>query len=452
MAELKLGPIDELPQLRTNTTLLLGFALSDTLDRAEVLKCLQAATNTLIDSFPFLTGQIALSEASADKLDASKHVPGGHSLTVIMNDVSGDFPHYQEIVNAKAPASMLDGSRLGQGKGYPDHSTGHTSDPCFGIRANFVKGGLLLTFALSHSIGDGTSLGQVIRMFSFACRGDVISKADVEAGNMNRPLSVPSLRPGESLLDHSDMTVKAVAKDTLHTDNDEPTAVPPMRWVYFRISNEKLVQLKAEALAGLSEDDKHMQISSNDGLSALIWRAITLARSPHLDVNAAITILRAVNCRRKLDPPLPEATLQNVITAAYTTSSLQDFHKVPLGTLASKLRKDLRGIDDHHVRSMATHIRSTRDKKCIRFGARFSSNDMVISSFAHMALCTSDFGPLLGAPGFVRRPTLTAGDGLVYLMPKNPDGSIDAGISMREDDLDRMHLDEKWAYYTEYIG
>ena len=452
MAELKLGPFDELPQLRTNTTLLLGFALSDTLDRAEVVDCLQAAINTLVDSFPFLTGQITLSEASEDKLDASKHVPGGHPPAVILNDVSEDLPHYQEFINAKAPASMLDGGRLGQGIGFPDHSTGHTLDPCFRIRANFVKGGLLLTFALSHSIGDGTSLGQVIKMFAIACRRDVIPKADVEAGNMNRPLSLPSLRSGENLLDHSDMTVKAVAGHTTQIDKHEQTAAPSKRWAYFRISNEKLVQLKAEAWTDVSLDDKHVVISSNDSFSALIWRAITLARMPHLDPNVGTTILRAVNCRRKLDPPLPDATLQNVITAAYTRSSLQDFSKVPLGLLASKLRKDLLDINDHHVRSMATHTRSIRDKKLIRFGARFSSNDMVISSFAHMPICTSDFGPLLGKPGFVRRPTLTPGDGVVYLMPKNQDGSIDAGISMGEDDLERIHLDEKWAYYTEYIG
>ena len=452
MAKLILGPTDELPQLRTNTTLILGFALPDTLDRAEVMQCLQAATDILVQTFPFLTGQITVSEASEENLNASKHVPGGHSLTVILNDVSEDFPHYREIINAKAPASMLDGDKLGQGNGFPDHSTGHKIDPCFGIRANFVKGGLLLTFALSHSIGDGTSLGQVIKMFATACRGDVISKADVEAGNIDRPFSLPSLRSGEDLLDHSDMTVKAIDDSTTHTNKDEQTAAPPMRWAYFRISKEKLVQLKAEALANLSVDDKKVLISWNDAFTALVWRAITLARLPHLDPNAVTTIMRAVNCRRKLDPPLPEAALLNLISAAYTNYSLEDFSKVALGTLALKLRKNLLSIDDYHVRSVITHIRSTRDKNCIRWGAKMSSNDMVISSFAHMPICTTDFGPLLGEPGFVRRPTLTPADGIVYLMPKNSDGSIDAAVTIREDDLERMHLDEKWAYYTEYIG
>ncbi|KAL8784572.1 MAG: hypothetical protein Q9195_008997 [Heterodermia aff. obscurata] len=451
MAELKLGPVDELPQLRTNTTLLLGFALPDSVDRAEVMKCLQSATNTLVDTFPFLAGQITVSGASEDKLDANKHVPG-HLVAVVLNDLSELSPNYQEIIKAKAPASMLDGGRVGQGDGFPDHSTGHTLDPCFGMRANFVKGGLLLTFALSHSIGDGTSLGQVIKMFATACRGDAISKVDVEAGNMNRPLSLPSLRSGENQLDHSDMTAQAVADHTTHNGKDEQTAAPSKRWAYFRIPYEKLVQLKAEVLASLSVDDKHILISSNDGFSALIWRAITLAKLPHLDSSAATTMMRAVNCRRKLDPPLPESTLQNVIEATYTTCSLQDFSKIPLGSLASKLRKDLLNIDSHHIRSMATHIRSTRDKNLLQFGARLSSNDMVITSFAHMPICTTDFGPLLGEPDFVRRPTLTAVDGLVYLMPKNADGSIDAGISMMDDDLERMHLDEKWAYYTEYIG
>lgn len=452
MAELDLGPFDELPQLRSNVTFLLGFTLPDTVNRAKVVECLQAATDTLVDNFPFLAGQITLSEASEDKLNASKYVPAAHPLTVIENDVSEELPQYQEIVKAKAPASMLDGGKVGQGHGFPDFTTGHTLDPCFGVRANFVKGGLLLTFALSHSVGDGTSMGQVMKMFATACRGDVISKADVEAGNMNRPLSIPSLRSGENQLDHGDMTVKAVADHTAHTDQNDRTAAPSKGWAYFSISGEKLVQLQDEALASLSPDDKDLLVSWNDAFTALIWRATTLARLPHLDLNTGTTLCRAVNCRRKLDPPLPDATIQNIVTATYTTSSLEDFSNISLGTLASKLRKDLLSIDDHHVRSIATHIRSTRDRNYIKFGANLSSNDLVVSSFAHLPIFSRDFGPLLGKPDFMRRPTLTPADGLVYLMPKRADGSIDAAISMREDDLERMHLDEKWAYYTEYIG
>ena len=455
MAEIDLGPFDELPQLRSNVTFLLGFPLSDTRNRAEVVDCLQAATNTLVDSFPFLAGHITVSEASEHRLNASKYVPSDHAhrLKIILNDVSEELPHYEELVKAKFPAAMLDGSKVGQGHGFPDFTTGHTLDPCFAVKANFVKGGLLLTFSLSHSIGDGTSMGQVMKMFATACRGDVISKADVEAGNMNRPLSLPSLRPGEIQLDHSDMTIKAAATDHKgHTDQNGQTAAPSMRWAYFSISNEKLIQLKDEALAGLSPDDKDLLVSSNDAFTALIWRAMTLARLPHLDPNTGSTLLRAINCRRRLDPPLPDATLQNIITATYTTSSVEDFSKGSLGTLASKLRKDLMNINDHHVRSIATHIRSTRDRNNIRFGANFSSNDVVVSSFTHLPIYNYDFGPLLGKPEFIRRPTLTPADGLLYLMPKRSDSSIDVGITMREDDLERMHLDEKWAYYTEYIG
>ena len=454
MAELDLGPFDELPQLRSNVTFLLGFPLSATRNRAEVLECLQAATNTLVDNFPFLAGGITLSEASEHKLNASKYVPSDHAhpLKIVLNDVSEDLPSYQELVTAKFPATMLDGSKIGQGHGFPDFATGHILDPCFAVKANFVKGGLLLTFALSHSIGDGTSMGQVMKMFATACRGDVISKADVEAGNMNRPLSLPSLRSGENQLDHSDMTIQAAADHNGHTDQNGQTAAPSKRWAYFSISNEKLLQLKDEALAGLSPDDKDLLISSNDGFTALIWRAITLARLPHLDPNTGTTLLRAINCRRKLDPPLPDATLQNIITATYSKSSVEDFSKVSVGTLASTLRKDLLNINDHHVRSIATHIRSTRDRNNIRFGANFSSNDVVVSSFTHLPIYACDFGPLLGKPDFIRRPTLTPADGLIYLMPKRPDGSIDVAITIREDDLERMRLDEKWAYYTEYIG
>ena len=452
MAELKLGPLDELPQLRTYGSILLAFPLPETARRSEVEDRLQAATDVLIKNFSYLGGQITISEASENTLNGNKHVPGdpAKGLKVTINDVPEEFFSYDEIINANAPASMLDGSILGQGNGYPDKITGNTLSPCLGIRANFLKGGLLLTFALMHAIGDGVSLGQVVKLFATACRGEDLPSADIKAGNIDRQLSLPSLRPDEQQLDHSHVYVKGPG-GILCEDGNSLIEAPAMAWAYFRIRHDKLACLKSETSAMQSRNEQSIDISSNDAFSALIWRAVTMARSARLKPTGTTTCMRAVNSRRKLNPPLPEATLQNIITATYTTFDLEDFPTMPLAALARKLRRDLQAIDDHHVRSFTTFARSTKDKARISFGANLTPNDMAISSVIDLPVYTSDFG-LLGKPQLVRFPTLTPTDGLIFIMPRNPDGGLDVAISIRVDDMERLRRDEKWNYYTEYIG
>ena len=453
MTEVLLGPIDELPQLRTYTTLLLGFPLEGTVKQAEIIERLQAATDTLVDHFPFLAGHTTVQDVNEETLNATKFIPNcnGYQVRVTLNDVLELFPSYETIRKARAPASVLDGAIIGEGEGYPAKRTGTTLDPCFRLRANFVDRGLLLTFALIHVIGDGNSLGQVIKLFAMACRGDKILDAEIKAGNVDRRGSLPSLQPHEHRLDHSNMIVKAAPNDGHHDTPDKNNA-SPMRWAYHHIPQEKLAELKAEA-SGLAYPDRNRPfVSTNDAVTALAWQAITKARLPRLQSNGQTTLMRAINSRQKLNPPLAAETIQNVITMTYTNFGMEEVAtKLSLPTLAIQLRKELGAIDDHHVRSVITFMRSVKDKGSIGYGASVGPNDIVVSSFAKFPVW-GDFGPLLGKPEFARRPTLTPMDGMVYIMPRNPDGSLDVAISIRDEEVKRMRVDEKWNYYTEFIG
>ena len=456
MTEIPLGPLDELPQLRTYSTLLLGFRVVHASDHEALSKRLQVATNILVHHFPYLAGAITSSEETENTLNATKHVihGKGQEIPVEVNNVRSDSHSYQNIVAANAPASMLDGSIVGLGNGFPDRYTESTPSPCFKIKANFVEGGLLLTFGLLHTIGDGNSLGQVIKMFAIACRGDVIPEADIVAGNVDRQKSIPSLTWSEPQLDHGNMLIKGGdSGDPVNGDDHQgSTDGISMRWAYFRISNSKLIELKAAAAGtSLTEGDKD-HISTNDAVTALLWRAITIARLPRIGQEGSTVLMRAINTRRKLDPPLPAETIQNAITATYTEVNLKSFPTIPLSTLAFKLRRDLKVINDHHVRSLATFVRSHKDKNSIGFGACCTPNDVVVSSFASLPVYTSDFGDLLGYPEFVRRPTLTPTDGLAYIMPRSPDGGFDVAVSLRADDMERMELDKDLTYYMECIG
>jgi len=78
----------------------------------------------------------------------------------------------------------------------------------------------------------------------------------------------------------------------------------------------------------------------------------------------------------------------------------------------------------------------------------------MLSSWAkYTEIWSSDFGLGLGKPESVRRPLFRpAKEGLVYLLPKRPDGEIVAVLCMREEDLSRLKEDKEWMRWTRWIG
>ncbi len=185
-------------------------------------------------------------------------------------------------------------------------------------------------------------------------------------------------------------------------------------------------------------------------LSALTWRAILTARLPKLEPGLSSTLVRAVNSRR-----FYRRSFQTAIWA------VGNFPLPPLSDLAQNLsitditafiRKEVNEIDDYHVRSFASFVKSELDKENITFSSPSPDTDMTISSWASLPIYPCDSGLRLGKPEFVRRPTFGYCDGLVFIMPKNLAGELDVAISLKEDDLQRLKSDAAWTTYADLIG
>jgi hypothetical protein len=141
------------------------------------------------------------------------------------------------------------------------------------------------------------------------------------------------------------------------------------------------------------------------------------------------------------------------VACTYSTGPVHKLVEEPLSTTAAEIRKSRNGIDDYHIRSIATLLNSLEDKTTFNYGAKFNPDtDLMVSSWAELRLYQSSFGPLLSKPEFIRRPLLAELESLVYLMPRTDDGGIAVAMSMREDDAKTLMEDEVWQYYTEMIG
>lgn len=451
MADLKLSAFDEMPQIRTYTTLLLLFPVAPAAKQIDLVEKLESAARTLKATFPYLATRVTPAESNNEKSNALKLTPSFdiEKSHVVVNDIKDTFATYQQISEAKAPASMLDSKALLPIKTFPFTYEGASAEPSLIIRANFVEGGLLLGFALLHNVGDGNDMGKIVKMFSTLSRGEPLNELDIEAGNLDRDLGAPPLQPGQRPLQHDHL----LKKDAGH-DEAESTGPPSeLQWAYYRITSTKLAQLKAADCKSSNPDGNPASwASSNDLLSALVWRAYTQASQPRLSHSKPRKCMRAINARSKIEPPLRPGFTGNVIMGTYTSLSPSDLSHNSVYATATHLRKSVLEVNDHFVRSHASFWRSVKDKKSIQWGAPMQPGDICISSFAGQAIYECDFGPGIGKPELVRRPTTAPTDGLAYILPKDREGNLDVFIGMREDDRERMGRDEVWSRWMEYIG
>ncbi|KAI4216664.1 MAG: hypothetical protein LQ351_001153 [Letrouitia transgressa] len=421
--------------------MMLCFPLPQNVDHSRVTPTLQQATRRLTEVIPWLGGQV-VSQKEAGKSDIYQVV--AYDAPVLRIKHLDEFPSYEEFRKARAPASILDANITAPMKGFPDSADPSVPKPVLVIQANFLSGGLILCFAGMHNVMDGTGLGQLVKHFATLCRGEQIASRDIEAVLLDRGHIPPPLQADQPLLDHSDVRKKA--EQSTDASAHEVRSI----WSYFSISSTKLAQLKAEASKDIENKDDW--VTSNDALTALMWKAVTKARYARLDRGEQTTLVRAVNGRRKVKPPIPDGYIGNSVHATFNFLTIEQIaNEESLSKLAQRVRKTTNEIDDHYVRSFAALLRSEPDLREIVFAMRSPDRDLLVSSWATLPVY-ADFGSTIGKPEFARRPTGASWESVVYIMPKSPDGDIDLTICMREDDLARLQKEQDWTAYVEFIG
>ncbi|KAL9043676.1 MAG: hypothetical protein Q9214_003145 [Letrouitia sp. 1 TL-2023] len=423
---------------------MLCFPLSQTIDHLCVTSTLQQAAQRLIEFIPWLGGQV-VSQKQTGKSDIYQVVPYDDPCPPILRIKHLDeFSSYEELRKARAPASKLDASITAPMKGFPDSPDPSVPRPVLAIQANFLYGGLILCFAGMHNVMDGNGLGQLVKHFATLCRGEQIAFRDIEAILLDRKHIPPPLQTDQPLLDHSNVRKKA--EQSTDAGAHEFRSI----WSYFSISSAKLAQLKAEASKDIKNKDDW--VTSNDALTALMWKAVTKARSARLDRGEQTTLVRAVNGRRKVKPPIPDGYIGNSVHATFNSLTIEQVaEEASLSELAQRVRKATNEIDDHYVRSFAALLRAEPDLRDIVFAMRSPDRDLLVSSWATLPVYV-DFGSTIGKPEFARRPTGAPWESVVYIMPKSPDGGIDLTICMRKDDLARLQEEQDWTTYAEFIG
>jgi hypothetical protein len=435
------------PHIQIYTQISLCFAVPDPSKHGAIVETLSDGLARLTRSFPWLAGQIVNDEASPGKSGTFKIKPLDKLPRLVVKDLRDDssFPTMVILRETNFPAGYLDEKIIAPQKTLPVGDTGPRR--VFILQASFITGGILLTTVAAHSAMDMTGQGQIMSLLSKACHGVEFTQEELETGMLRGRNAVPLLGDDahlESILGHQ------IAETPV--SSLEATLTQSCTWAYFSFTGASLAVLKSLASASTRLHSKY--VSTDDALSAYIWKSITRARLPRLSAGGNSTLGRAVNVRRYLG--IPETYVGFVQNMAYSTFSVKQLVDDPLGDVASRLRHEVDPETSelgHKTRALATMLDSSADKGVLSFGANINpSVDLMLSSWAKVDCYAMDFNMGLGAPECVRRPRFDPFEGLIYLMPRKPDGEISAAICLRDVDLEILKQDADFMKYALYIG
>ncbi|KAF3055675.1 Trichothecene 3-O-acetyltransferase [Daldinia childiae] len=445
--------VGQLPFLKTYSHLLLAFPLRDE-SRDQVINRLQLSAYKLTEAFPWLAAKVVNrgsgpGDSGVFELEPCSLWSAPNSILRI-KDCSELCPPFEKLVQARGPATMLNGDILGPRAAFPDsyQETEEDPAPVIAFQANLIKGGLLLDCAAQHNFIDMSGIEQCYNLLATGM-GDVpFSYEAVKQGNIDRRNLLPLLRPGELMNDHSHFNKPPPS------DPSPSLAEPdsPFSWRYFRFSAAKLAELKLLATSSEESNRSIPYISTNDALTAFCWqRVISIRLRRRQTPHANAKILRAVDTRKIMG--VPQGYMGDLITISTSVSTFQELANASLPEVASILRNDLNYVNTQdYVRSYATFVARTLDKSNIVYGGRWNPDtDIGSSSWAQVQLSRVNFGSL-GKPALVRRPTFKPLRSNIYFMPRTISGDIDALLCFNEEDMNGLMADPEWNSFTDYIG
>ena len=168
-----------------------------------------------------------------------------------------------------------------------------------------LKDGLAMGCAFNHAVLDGTSTWHFMRYWAEICGGDpcksatpFLERTKVRDTRVKLDLSPPS--------------------DSEAASNGDAKSDPPLREKIFKFSESAIDKIKSTVNAKPPSDGSK-PFSTFQSLSVHIWRHVTRARNLKPEDYTVFTVF--ADCRKRVDPPMPETYFGNLIQAIFTVTA-----------------------------------------------------------------------------------------------------------------------------------
>jgi len=441
---------------------LLIFRCASSAQRDAQLAALKAGVQALVLRCPILGGivvPLSPDVASNAQEDWRTIVPD-RGVEIIVRDLRTAIPSFDELEAAEFPALQLPYDLL-----MPVPLDLGNDRPFAACKMQFsaIDGGTILTFAMSHSVADGTGTNELMRVLSEETRFAQKHSSDGVANEVRSMAVTTGMGQDRSVMrnmkselafnieDHPAYTWKTTPPTNAPPLEQAPThpfeATSPEIPILLRISAASLAQLKADATTPGAAP-----ISTHDALSALVWRSVLLIRSRRsalaqdLPASTIVSIFMPSDARHHLS--LPPSYVGNAVyqlTAALDLGTL--LSPSGLQHAASAVRRAITAVNPALVSSLITmtnekwidwQFLSTASTTGVAMGTDWTSGSLYSDDWGEA------FGPLVRYryPGVV-------GEGGSCIMPKLPDGGAEVILSVMSEEVEVLTGVECFGKYIE---
>nr|GEY19533.1 BAHD acyltransferase DCR [Tanacetum cinerariifolium] len=294
--------------------------------------------------------------------------------------------------------------------------------PLLSIQITKLKDGLVMGCAFNHAILDGTSTWHFMSSWAQICTG---SK------------SIPVL-PFLDRTQARNTRVKLDLTPPAQTNGDaKPAVAPPLREKIFKFSESMVDKIKEKVNANPPEGSTK-PFSTFQSLSAHIWHAATRARQLKPEDYTVYTVF--ADCRKRVDPPMPESYFGNLIQAIFTVTAAGLLQANPPEFAAGMIQK---AIDMHDAKAIEARNKEWESNPIIFQFKDAGVNCVAVGSSPRFKVYDVDFG--FGKPESVRSGSNNRFDGMVYLYQGKDGGrSIDVEISLEASAMENLEKDKEF--------
>lgn len=276
--------------------------------------------------------------------------------------------------------------------------------------------------AFNHAILDGTSTWHFMSSWAAICSG----ATSVSVPPFLERTKARNTRVKLDLSPPSDAPEKA--------NGDATAAAPLLREKVFKFPESTIDQIKSKVNAG----NTSKPFSTFQSLSAHVWSAVTRARELAPQDYTVFTVF--ADCRKRVDPPMPESYFGNLIQAIFTVTAAGLVLSNPLEFGAGLIRD---AIESHNAEAITKRNEEWESKPVIFQYKDAGVNCVAVGSSPRFKVYEVDFG--WGRPESVRSGLNNRFDGMVYLYPGKSGGrSIDVEISLEGKAMERLEKDKEF--------
>ncbi len=413
------------------------------------LSALKTALKALAQRCPILCGTVTpLPQEEAENIDPNwRTILPGKGLELVVKDLrnSSWLPSYEALKAESVPLDKLPYDLL-----VPiaqDIGNDRPSPACK-LQFTSIDGGSILTWAMSHSVADGSGNNELIRILAEEVRRSQLDMSDnaSEAATPVSPIGVDRslLRNIKSdipfrIADHPGYMTNAPAEPPPHPF----VATLPELPILFHIPASRLAQLKVDA-----QKPGSPPISTHDVMVALIWRSVILIRSRRsaaaqsVPSDTTTNLFMPSDARRHLQ--IPDSYIGN---AVYQLSASLD-----LGTLispsglqeaASAMRRTITAVTPEKVRS----VMAQTNKEWVDWAFMGSYNSTGVpmgTDWTSSSLYEHDWGAAFGKVTRFRYP---GEEGTTCIFPKLGDGSAEVVVAVLPEEAEMLKGEECFGKY-----